>query len=211
MGHLPICKLTKFWMDTRPSAITRGFTGVSVAQPRFDQDVVGVRRWDKVRFADHTSRIIWRQRASSDRSRRLDSSSFCQEWPMATSAQMSMTEYFHSIFEPDAEYVNGEIEQRNVGEYDHNAVQKAILIWFGQHDKGWRTRSIQEQRTRLKSGNVRLPNVSVFPRDLLIEQVFTRPQLIAIEVLSPEDRQSIKGAGENCRLHRFRSRQHLVH
>jgi hypothetical protein len=53
---------------------------------------------------------------------------------MATSAQISITEYLHSTFEPDAEYVNGEIEQRNVGEYDHNAVQKAILLWFDQHD-----------------------------------------------------------------------------
>jgi hypothetical protein len=39
---------------------------------------------------------------------------FRQECPMATSAQMSMTEYLHSTFEPDAEYVNGEIEERNV-------------------------------------------------------------------------------------------------
>jgi Uma2 family endonuclease len=109
---------------------------------------------------------------------------------MATSAQISMTEYLHSTFEPDAEYVNGEIEERNVGEYDHNAVQKAILLWFDQHDKEWRTRTMQEQRTRLRSGNVRLPDVSVFSRDLPIEQVYTRPQLIAIEVLSPEDRQS---------------------
>jgi Uma2 family endonuclease len=109
---------------------------------------------------------------------------------MTTSAQMSMTEYLHSTFEPDAEYVNGEIEERNVGEYDHNAVQKAMLLWFDLHDKEWRTRSVQEQRTRLRSGNVRLPDVSVFPRDLPIEQVYTRAQLIAIEVLSPEDRQS---------------------
>jgi Uma2 family endonuclease len=49
---------------------------------------------------------------------------------------------------------------------------------------------LQEQRTRLRSGNVRLPDVSVFPRDLPIEQVYTRAQLIVIEVLSPEDRQS---------------------
>jgi Uma2 family endonuclease len=109
---------------------------------------------------------------------------------MATSAQISITEYLHSTFEPDAEFVNGELEERNVGEYDHNAVQKAILLWFDQHDKEWRTRSMQEQRTRMRSGNVRLPDVSVFSRELPIEQVYTRPQLIAIEVLSPEDRQS---------------------
>jgi hypothetical protein len=53
---------------------------------------------------------------------------------MATSAQISITEYLHSTFEPDAEFVNGELEERNVGEYDHNAVQKAILLWFDQHD-----------------------------------------------------------------------------
>ena len=109
---------------------------------------------------------------------------------MTASAQISMTEYLNSTFEPDAEYVNGEIEQRHVGEYDHNAVQMAVLLWFHQQDKQWRTRSVQEQRTRLKSGNFRLPDVSVFPRDLPVEQVYTRPQLIAIEVLSTEDRHS---------------------
>jgi Uma2 family endonuclease len=109
---------------------------------------------------------------------------------MATSAQISVTEYLRSTFDPDAEYVKGEIEERNVGEYDHNAVQMAVLLWFHQHDKEWRTRSVQEQRTRLKSGNFRLTDVSVFPRNLPVEQVYTRPQLIAIEVLSSEDRHS---------------------
>jgi Uma2 family endonuclease len=107
---------------------------------------------------------------------------------MPAAAQISVTEYLRSTFEPDAEYVNGQIEERHLGEYDHNAVQMAILLWFHNHDKQWRTRSVQEQRTRLRSGNFRLPDVSVFPRELPVEQVYTRPQLIAIEVLSSEDR-----------------------
>jgi Uma2 family endonuclease len=37
---------------------------------------------------------------------------------------------------------------------------------------------------------VRIPDVCVFSRDVPIEQVFTKPQLIAIEILSPEDRHS---------------------
>ena len=37
---------------------------------------------------------------------------------------------------------------------------------------------------------MRIPDVSVFGRELPIEQVFAYPQLIAIEVLSPEDRHS---------------------
>lgn len=55
---------------------------------------------------------------------------------------------------------------------------------------GTSSRSIQEQRTRLRSGNVRIPDVSVWNRDVRVQPVFADPQLIAIEVLSPEDRHS---------------------
>jgi Uma2 family endonuclease len=109
---------------------------------------------------------------------------------MATAARIPIEVYLHSSYEPDAEYVDGDIEERNVGEYDHNAVQKAVLIWFYLHEKEWNIRSIQEQRTRVSPTRIRLPNVSVFSRSVPVEQVFTRPQLIAIEVLSPEDRRS---------------------
>ncbi len=51
-------------------------------------------------------------------------------------------------------------------------------------------RSVQEQQTLLNVRRVRIPDFSVFRRELPIKQVFTNPQLIAIEVLSPEDRQS---------------------
>lgn len=109
---------------------------------------------------------------------------------MAASTQISLEEYLQTSYEPDAEYVDGEIEERNVGEYDHSTVQFQMTLWFHEHRKEWGVRSIQEQRTKLTSRRVRIPDVSVFRRDLPIEQVFTHPQLIAIEVLSPEDRQS---------------------
>ena len=68
------------------------------------------------------------------------------------------------LHKPDVEYVDGELEERNVGEFDHNMIQRAALFWFYLHEKEWGIRAIQKRRTR------------------------TRPQLIAIEVLSPEDR-----------------------
>lgn len=107
---------------------------------------------------------------------------------MATATHISLEQYLKTAYEPDAEFVDGEIEERNVGEYDHNAVQKAILLWFARHEKEWGIRCIQEQRTRLSASRVRIPDVSVFARSLPIEQVFTQPQRVAIEVLSPEDR-----------------------
>lgn len=110
---------------------------------------------------------------------------------MATAAaHIPLEVYLRSAYEPDAEYVNGAIEERNVGEYDHNMIQRAILLWFYQHEAEWRIRSIQEQRIRVSATTVRIPDVSVFSREIPIEQVFSRPSIIAIEVLSPEDRHS---------------------
>jgi Uma2 family endonuclease len=65
-----------------------------------------------------------------------------------------------------------------------------VLIWFFLHEKDWNIRSIQEQKTRFPWGNVRIPDMSVWPKTVLPEPVFTVPQLIAVEILSPEDRQS---------------------
>jgi Uma2 family endonuclease len=107
---------------------------------------------------------------------------------MATTSQIPVEEYLRTAYEPDAEYVDGEIEERNVGEYSHSAVQKALLIWFYLRGKTWKVDAIQEQRIRLSPTRFRIPDVCVFWRDLPIEQVFTKPPLICIEVLSPEDR-----------------------
>jgi Uma2 family endonuclease len=109
---------------------------------------------------------------------------------MATTSQISIDTYLATSYERDFDFVDGVLVERTGGEYDHNVVQMAIIFWFYQHEREWRIRSIQEQRTRVASTRVRIPDVCVFSRDVPIEQVFTRPQLIAIEVLSPEDRHS---------------------
>jgi Uma2 family endonuclease len=109
---------------------------------------------------------------------------------MATATQVSLDLYLSSVYEPDVDYVDGELEDRNVGHYDHSSVQQEIWLWFHLHAKEWRVRSVIEQRTRVAATKVRIPDVSVFSRSTPVEQVFSRPQLIAIEVLSPEDRHS---------------------
>lgn len=109
---------------------------------------------------------------------------------MATATRIPIEQYLRTSYEPDAEYVRGEIEERNVGEYDHSTVQWAVVDWFRRHDKEWQTRSLQEQRTRLDSDTVRVPDISVWARSVPVEPVFSHPQLIVVEVLSPEDRQS---------------------
>ena len=109
---------------------------------------------------------------------------------MATTTYIPVETYLNTVYEPDADYVDGQIEERNVGEYDHNLVQLALVNWFNQHGKLWNIRAIQEQRTSISETSVLIPDVAVFERGSKVEQVFERPYLVAIEVLSPKDRHS---------------------
>ncbi len=56
---------------------------------------------------------------------------------MATTTCVPVEVYLRSSYEPDAEYVDGEIEERAAGEFDHADWQQAIQTWFGQHKKDW--------------------------------------------------------------------------
>jgi Uma2 family endonuclease len=95
--------------------------------------------------------------------------------------------YLASSFEPDAEYVNGVIEERPMGEFDHSSWQHAIELWFAQRAKEWGIRVRPELRIQVSRGNFRVPDVTVLDRNLAIEQVITHPPLAVFEVLSPED------------------------
>jgi len=109
---------------------------------------------------------------------------------MATSTQVSLDVYLRSVYEPDVDYVDGELEERYVGEFDHSILQQQVLMWFYLREKAWNIRAVIEQRTRVAATKVRVPDISVFSRSTPIQQVFSSPQLIAIEVLSPEDRRA---------------------
>ena len=95
--------------------------------------------------------------------------------------------YLRSSFEPDAEYVDGEIEERPVGEYDHAAWQSALVLYFRQHKMDWNIRVQPELRVRVGETRYRVPDVTVLDRDQPIEQIVTRPPMAVFEVLSPDD------------------------
>src|SRR5580700_5066591 len=106
---------------------------------------------------------------------------------MATTTHVPVEVYLRSSYEPDAEYVDGAIEERPVGENDHSAWQLAILKWFLQHERDWNVRLRPELRVQVAATRFRVPDVAVLDRDLPIEQIVTRPPLAVFEVLSPED------------------------
>ena len=103
-------------------------------------------------------------------------------------AQVSVEEYLHSVYRPDVDYVDGVLEDRNVGEYDHSSLQGALSACFRARRSEWNIRVAQALLMRISETRYRVPDTSIFSRDLPVEQVFTRPPLVCIEVLSPEDR-----------------------
>jgi Uma2 family endonuclease len=106
---------------------------------------------------------------------------------MATTTHVPVEVYLRSSYEPDAEYVDGVIEERAVGENDHSAWQLATLKWFLQHEKDWNLRLRPELRIQVAATRFRVPDVTVLDRTQPIEQIITHPPLAVFEVLSPED------------------------
>ena len=108
--------------------------------------------------------------------------------PHTVPALQSLEEYLLTSYNPDCDFVDGHIEERNMGELEHSTVQIAVGAWFFNHRADWRIRVASEYRTRVSEFRVRIPDVSVFFHSDPAEKVRTTPPLIAIEILSPDDR-----------------------
>jgi Uma2 family endonuclease len=110
---------------------------------------------------------------------------------MATASPLlSIEEYLRTSYKPDADYVDGEIEERNLGEFEHARLQLLIGAFFAAHEKGWNIQGVVEQRIRISSSRVRVCDLALLRADAPREWVTTTPPLICIEILSPEDRLS---------------------
>ena len=100
----------------------------------------------------------------------------------------SLAEYLTTSYHPDRDYVDGEVQERNLGEFDHGVIQVFLSSWFFQHRHEWQLHCLAEVRMRVSSDRVRIPDVCLVSRNQPLEQVITRPPLAVLEILSPEDR-----------------------
>ena len=99
-----------------------------------------------------------------------------------------MEEYLHTSYDPDCDFVDGEVQERNLGEEWHAAVQVNLGHIFMQHRHEWKLRPLTEQRVRVSPGRVRIPDVCLVPSSEPFVGVLRKPPVLCIEVLSPEDR-----------------------
>ena len=109
--------------------------------------------------------------------------------PVVSRAEISLDDYLQTIYHPDCDFVDGHLEERNVGDVSHSLLQAELAFWFRSRGAEWNIRVMTELRTRVSSSRVRLADVGVAYNDLAMkDKIREKPLLIAIEVLSPEDR-----------------------
>ncbi len=107
---------------------------------------------------------------------------------MATTTFVPIEQYLRTSYRPDVDYVDGVIEQRNLGQNDHSAWQGAICAWFQRQAQFGGVRVRPELRIRAAGTRVRIPDVALLDRSLEPEPVPTKPPVAVFEVVSPDDR-----------------------
>lgn len=108
---------------------------------------------------------------------------------MGTRTLVSVEEYLHTVYRPDCDYVDGVVEERNLGEIDHSYLQAALLFFLMSLRKTTPMWVFPEQRVQVAPTRFRVPDISVvlsWPEGRIIRT----PPFLCIEILSPEDRAS---------------------
>src|SRR4030095_6194583 len=105
---------------------------------------------------------------------------------MKSAALVSVDEYLHTSYNPDCEYVDGEIQERNLGEIDHSRLQVAVVAYFYARRTELGIEVLSEVRVQVAAHRFRVPDVSVIVGKAE-GRIVTRPPLIVVEILSPED------------------------
>lgn len=107
---------------------------------------------------------------------------------MSVTTKVSVEEYLHTAYRPDVEYVDGEIQERNVGEIEHARLIMSVLEWFSQHRRDWDIEVLPDVRMQVSATRFRVPDICVCSASSTDQRIVTTPPLLVVEVLSPEDR-----------------------
>ena len=107
---------------------------------------------------------------------------------MATGILVSEEEYLHTAYEPDSEFEDGVLTERNVGTLDHSRLQFALAAYLFKRCKAWNVHGFTEVRVRVRTGKYMIPDLCLVEGPKPTGLVLQTAPLLWIEILSPEDR-----------------------
>jgi Uma2 family endonuclease len=106
---------------------------------------------------------------------------------MPAGTLISVEEYLATSYRPDCDYIDGRIEERNLGERDHSNLQMVLSAYLFARRKQWGIQVLPEQRVQVRANRFRVPDICVLVGET-DEQVITQPPFVCIEIVSPQDR-----------------------
>ena len=71
---------------------------------------------------------------------------------MKSAALISVAEYLRTAYSPDCDYVDGEVQERNVGEKDHRRTQRQLIRYFCAKSRNGRLFASRNSVYRLNFG-----------------------------------------------------------
>lgn len=106
---------------------------------------------------------------------------------MAAGTLISVEEYLKTTYRPDCDYIDGEVLERNVGEFKHGRLETVIGAWLFSRETRWHIRAAAEVRLKVTARRFRIPDVMILSADAPEEAVVVTPPLVCIEILSTCD------------------------
>ena len=106
----------------------------------------------------------------------------------ASKTQFGLEDYIGHGFHPDCDFVDGQLEKRNLGELEHSEMQAWVCAWLVAHAREWAIKPLSEMRVQVSESRYRVADVAVIEASAPREKILITPPLLVIEVLSPEDR-----------------------
>jgi len=106
---------------------------------------------------------------------------------VATTNLIPVSEYLNIVYRPDVDYVDGEIEERNLGERDHGKLQLFFAVLFANRRQDRHLDIIPELRVQVREDRFRVPDLCILAADAPREQIVRTAPVLCIEILSPAD------------------------
>ncbi len=106
---------------------------------------------------------------------------------MGAATLVSVEDYLRTSYSPDREYIDGRIEERNLGELTHGRIQRRLIVYFDLRSKELGIEVVPEQRVQVSPTRFRVPDVTVVKTSQKLGEIFTVPPHLCIEILSKDD------------------------
>ena len=107
---------------------------------------------------------------------------------MSVRTLIPVEQYLHTSYQPDREYRDGVVTERNVGDNAHALLQGALAAYLGRRRKQWRIQVYLGLRIRARENRYLIPDVCAYALPAPQERFRSTMPLLWIEILSADDR-----------------------